>query len=88
MQQQNQPERRKEARRSSERDAQQVMGEQPHGDEDDESLQEPETVPNFLTARELQARDPVKDEERRREERRKNTLGAREREAGAREREG
>lgn len=79
MQQQNQPERRKEARRSGERDAQQVMGEQPRGEEDDDTVQEPETVPNFLTARELQARDPVKDEERRREERRKNTLAARDR---------
>ena len=32
-------------------------------------------IPMFLTAQELQARDPARDEERRREDRRKNTLG-------------
>ena len=33
---------------------------QPHDHEDDDDLQDQETVPSFLTARELQAREPAK----------------------------
>ena len=31
-------------------------------DDDEDALEKPENVPSFLTARELQARDPVKRE--------------------------
>ena len=38
---------------------------QPGEDKDeDESLEKPENTPNFLTARELQVRDPAKQENR------------------------
>jgi hypothetical protein len=48
------------ARRGAERDAAKpIDGEHPAVDKDDE-LQEPESVPSFLTARELQAHDPAK----------------------------
>ena len=47
-------------RRGAERDAAKpIDGEDPEVDQDGE-LQEPEEVPSFLTARELQARDPAK----------------------------
>lgn len=47
-------------RRGAERDAAKpIDGENPEVDSDSE-LQEPESVPSFLTARELQARDPAK----------------------------
>jgi hypothetical protein len=51
-------------RRNAERDATQPVAGQPRADAEDEELQDPETVPSFLTARELQARDPVKAQPR------------------------
>jgi hypothetical protein len=61
--QRNEPERRRDPRKTAERDASQPMGGQPRpGDDESESLQKPENVPSFLTARELQARDPAKNE--------------------------
>ena len=47
-------------RSKAERDASQPMGGQPRTDEDDDELQDPEQVPSFLTAQELQAKDPAK----------------------------
>ena len=47
---------------NAERNAAQPMAGQPR-DADDEELQDPEKVPSFLTARELQARDPAKSGE-------------------------
>lgn len=41
-------------RHSAERDAPQAMGGQPRTDEEDDKSQEPDRVPSFLTARELQ----------------------------------
>ena len=41
-------------------DATQAMAGQPRSDAEDDELQEPERVPSFLTARELQAKDPAK----------------------------
>ena len=58
--QRNTPERDRDPRRNAERDAAQPMAGQPRSEDDDESLQKPEDVPSFLTARELQARDPAK----------------------------
>jgi hypothetical protein len=63
--QRNQPERRHDPRKTAERDASQAMGGQPRpGSEpdEDESLQKPENIPSLLTARELRAREPAKDE--------------------------
>jgi len=52
-------------RRNAERDATQPIAGQPRDhEEDDEALQDPETVPSFLTARELQAREPSKAQPR------------------------
>ncbi|HUP29791.1 MAG TPA: hypothetical protein VM122_06425 [Usitatibacter sp.] len=51
----------------------QVMGGQSQPGENGQHTED--RVPNFLTAQELQARDPARDEERRREDRRKNSLG-------------
>ena len=47
-------------RHNAERDAAQPIAGQPRTDEDDDELQDPEQVPSFLTARELQAKDPAK----------------------------
>ena len=72
--QRNQAERRVEDRRSAERDAQQ-LGTQPPSVDDDDALESPDYVPSFLTARELQAREPARGEgpaeERRKAARRK-----------------
>ena len=63
--QRNETGRRDDRRKSVERDASQPGGDQPRRDDDEEeSPQKPESAPNFLTARELQARDPAKNEER------------------------
>jgi hypothetical protein len=51
-------------RRTAERDASQPLGGQPRSDDEEEGLQLPEQVPSFLTANELQARDPAKGEAR------------------------
>jgi hypothetical protein len=45
---------------NAERDATQAMAGQPRSDDDEDSLQQPDDVPSFLTAQELQARDPAK----------------------------
>ena len=45
---------------NAERDAAQPMAGQPRSDDDEDDLQQPDDVPSFLTARELQARDPAK----------------------------
>ena len=47
-------------RSNAERDASQPMGGQPRTDEEDDELQDPDQVPSFLTAQELQAKDPAK----------------------------
>ena len=47
-------------RTTSERDASQAMFGNDRAEGDDEELEQPERVPSFLTARELQARDPAK----------------------------
>ena len=47
-------------RSKAERDASQSLGGQPRTDEEDEDLQDPNQVPSFLTAQELQAKDPAK----------------------------
>jgi hypothetical protein len=60
--QRNQPERRRDPRKTAERDASQAMGGQPRPDDEDESLEKPGNTPSFLTARELRARDPAKKE--------------------------
>ena len=59
--QRNQPEPRKN-RTNAERDAAQPMAGQPRTDDEEDELQDPEQVPSFLTARELQARDPARGE--------------------------
>jgi hypothetical protein len=59
----NEPERRREPRKTAERDASQPVGGQPMPGDEDASLQKPEDTPSFLTARELQARDPAKGED-------------------------
>ena len=56
--QRNTPETPRNPRHSAERDATQAMGGQPRTDEEDDALQEPDRVPSFLTARELQAPEP------------------------------
>ena len=53
--QRNTPETPRNPRRTAERDATQAMGGQPRTDEEESELQEPDRVPSFLTARELQA---------------------------------
>ena len=59
--QRNEPERRRDPRKTAERDAGETMDGEPRPrDEGDESLEKPENVPSFLTARELQAREPAK----------------------------
>ena len=65
--QRNEPERRREPRKTAERDAGQPVGGQPRpGEEEDEdeSLRKPENAPSFLTAQELQAREPAKSADR------------------------
>ena len=52
--QRNTPETPRNPRRTAERDATQAMGGQPRTDEEDDALPEPDRVPSFLTARELQ----------------------------------
>jgi hypothetical protein len=47
-------------RHNAERDAAQPIAGQPRSDEEDDELQDPEQVPSFLTARELEAKDPPK----------------------------
>ena len=56
----NTPESQRNPRHTAERDASQAMGGQPRTDDEEDDLQEPEQVPSFLTARELQARVPGK----------------------------
>ena len=57
----NQGGRGQERGRNAERDAsQQPIAGQPRTDEEEDELQDREQVPSFLTARELQARDPSK----------------------------
>lgn len=53
----------RDRRGTAERGATQPMAGQPRAESDDDELQEPGTVPSFLTARELQARDPGKPPE-------------------------
>jgi hypothetical protein len=60
--QRNESERRRDPRKTAERDASQPMGGQPRPDDGDEPLEKPENVPSFLTARELQAREPAKSQ--------------------------
>jgi hypothetical protein len=51
-----------ERRKGAERDAAQPIAGQPrHGGEED-PLEQPERVPSFLSARELQARNPAKND--------------------------
>lgn len=50
--------------RNAERDAAQPAAVQPRADDEDESLHDPDQVPSFLTAQELQAREPGKGEAR------------------------
>ena len=60
--QRNPSERGAERRINADRDASQPIDGQPRADDDesDNELQKPDDVPSFLTARELQARDPAK----------------------------
>lgn len=51
-----------ERRKGAERDAAQPIAGQPRGDHEEDPLEEPERVPSFLSARELQASDPSKGE--------------------------
>jgi hypothetical protein len=46
-------------------DTTQAMAGQPRTDEEDDELQQPDNVPSFLTAKELQARGPSKGGETR-----------------------
>lgn len=46
-------------RRNAERNATQPIAGQPRPDEEDDALQDPESVPSPLTAEELQARGPA-----------------------------
>ena len=63
--QRNETGRRDDRRKSVERDASQPAGGQPRPDDDgEESPQKPESAPSFLTARELQAREPAREAER------------------------
>ena len=63
--QRNETGRRDGRRKSVEPDASQPAGGRPRpDDEEEESPQKPESAPNFLTARELQAREPAPDQER------------------------
>ena len=63
--QRNEPERRQGLRKTAERDASKPGNPQARPDEEeDEAPEKPENAPSFLTARELQARDPGKNEER------------------------
>jgi hypothetical protein len=63
--QRNRMEGRRDASSDAERDAAQPIGAQPRGDEEEEdALENPRNVPSFLTARELQAREPGNDHER------------------------
>jgi hypothetical protein len=57
---QNRMDPRENPRRNAERDAVQPIAGQPRTDEEDDELQDPEQVPSFLTARELQAKDPAR----------------------------
>lgn len=54
--------RRQDPRREAERDASQPLGGQPRADDEDDELDKPEETPSFLTAQELQAREPAKDQ--------------------------
>lgn len=62
--QRNPSEPRRDPRHGAERDGAQPMGGQPRAEDDEDALEEPERVPSFLTARELQARNPAKPGER------------------------
>ena len=55
--QRNTPETPRNPRRGAEHDASQPIGGAPREDDED-AVQEAERVPSFLTARELQSRDP------------------------------
>jgi len=55
--QRNTPETPRNPRHGAERDATQAMGGQPRTDDEDDELQEPDRVPSFLTARELQVQE-------------------------------
>lgn len=55
--------RRQESRREAEREASQPTGGQPQPDDEADELQKPEETPNFLTARELEARVPAGDQQ-------------------------
>lgn len=55
---QNRMDPRENPRRNAERDSVQPMAGQPHSDEDDDEILDSEQAPSFLTARELQAKDP------------------------------
>lgn len=58
--QRNETERRREPRRGVEREASaRPLDERPLTDEDEDELHELETVPSYLTARELQAKEPA-----------------------------
>ncbi|HET7729267.1 MAG TPA: hypothetical protein VFK48_04460 [Usitatibacter sp.] len=52
--------RRQNPRHEAERDAQ-PLGGPPRADDEDDELDKPEEAPSFLTAQELQAREPAKD---------------------------
>lgn len=56
--QRNTPETPRNPRRGAEHDASQPIGGPTREDDEDDALQEAERVPSFLTARELQSRDP------------------------------
>lgn len=55
--------RRQDSRREAEREASQPMGGQPQPDDEADELQKPEETPNFLTARELEARVPATEQQ-------------------------
>lgn len=61
--QRNGPQRDRNPRGAAERGAAQPMAGQPRADSDENELEEPESTPSFLTARELQAREPAKTPE-------------------------
>lgn len=54
--------RRHNPRQQAVRDAAQPQGGQPRAGDEDDKLDRPEEVPSFLTARELQAREPAKEQ--------------------------
>jgi len=58
--QRNTPQTPRNPRHAAERDATQAMGGQPRADDEDDELQDPDRVPSFLTARELEARGNAK----------------------------